>query len=57
MLTTEKDKNTKLEDRRNRGDMIETYKIPSGGYDADICEGLLELRGEERTRGHGRQIF
>ncbi len=42
--------------RRSRGDMVETFKIVSGVYDRDVCEGLFKMQGLE-TRGHRKKIF
>ncbi|XP_068229703.1 uncharacterized protein [Palaemon carinicauda] len=43
--------------RRARGDMLETFKILSGGYDPEVCQGLFMLRESDRTRGHSKSIF
>ena len=43
--------------RRLRGDLIEVYKIMSGKYDSDVCEGLIARRVEERSTGHPLKIF
>ncbi|XP_076043699.1 uncharacterized protein LOC143026809 [Oratosquilla oratoria] len=36
--------------RRARGDMLETFKLLSGGYDTEVCQGLFMLRDSDRTR-------
>ena len=43
--------------RRLRGDLIEVYKIMSGKYDSDACEGLIDRRVGERSTGHPHKIF
>ena len=43
--------------RRLRGDLIEVYKIMSGKYDAEVCEGLIVRREGERSTGHPHKIF
>ena len=43
--------------RRLRGDLIEVYKILSGKYDSDVCEGLIDRREGERSTGHPLKIF
>ena len=43
--------------RRLRGDLIEVYKIMSGKYDAEACEGLIVRREGERSTGHPHKIF
>ena len=42
--------------RRIRGDMIETFKIMTSKYDAEVCTGLFELN-KSSTRGHGLKIL
>ena len=46
--------------RRQRGDMIEVYKMLNGLYDEEAIPNL-ELRkdvvGERRNRGHSKQLF
>ena len=39
--------------RRNRGDMIEVYKMISGKYDSTVCD-FIKLRSDFTTRDHGR---
>ena len=41
--------------RRLRGDMIETYKLLAGLYDADV-ENILELSQNRTTRGHSLKL-
>ena len=43
--------------RRVRGDMIETFKILGGVYDASVCGELLEKQEDRRTRGHSKKLF
>ena len=43
--------------RRLRGGIIELYKILTGKYDPDVCEGFIDLRGESNTRGSSLKIF
>ncbi|XP_068213298.1 uncharacterized protein [Palaemon carinicauda] len=43
--------------RRARGDMLETFKILSGGYDPEVCQRLFMLRESDRTRGHSKRIY
>ena len=43
--------------RRLRGDLIEVYKIMSGKYDAEVCDGLIVRREGERSTGHPHKIF
>ena len=46
--------------RRLRGDLIETYKILTGKYDPEVCEGFIKLREEAQeagTRGNSLKIF
>ena len=43
--------------RRLRGDLIEVYKILTEKYDAEVCEGFIQLRNDDRTRGHTHKIF
>ena len=43
--------------RRLRGDLIEVYKIMSGKYDSDVCEGLIARRVGERSTGHPLNFF
>ena len=43
--------------RRLRGDLIEVYKIMTGKYDPDACEGLIVRREGERSTGHPHKIF
>lgn len=43
--------------RRMRGDMIETYKIVTGKYDEDVCEGIFLMRDGQGTRGHTKKIY
>jgi hypothetical protein len=45
-----------LKYRRYRGDMIETFKIPSGIYDKEVTDGMLELDENTRTRGHKKKL-
>ena len=42
--------------RRTRGDMIETYKMLSGGYDPDVNNLLIPV-SDTTTRGHNQKIF
>ena len=44
-----------LQYRRDRGDMIETYKILTAKYDNRVTEGLIQLNDRE-TRGHDLKI-
>ena len=44
-----------LKYRRNRGDMIETFKIMSGINDKEVTDGMLELDENTRTRGHEKK--
>ena len=41
--------------RRYRGDMIETFKILTGVYDANVMP-QLQLNSERRTRGHSLRL-
>ena len=41
--------------RRVRGDMIETYKILTGVYDAEVIPDLP--KGNTKTRGHNKKLF
>ena len=43
--------------RRLRGDLIEIYKILTGKYDPEVCEGFIELRRDNVTRGNPMKIF
>ena len=43
--------------RRLRGDLIEVYKIMTGKYDSEVCEGLIVRREDERSTGHPHKIF
>ena len=43
--------------RRLRGDLIEVYKIMTGKYDSEVCEGLIARREGERSTGHPHKIF
>ena len=43
-----------LQHRRRRGDVIEAYKILSGGYDID-AKLFFELNTEARTRGNSKK--
>jgi hypothetical protein len=36
--------------QRQRGDMIETFKIMLGIYDKEVTDGMLELDENTRTR-------
>ena len=51
---------TTLEKRRERGDMIQVFKILNG-LDKIITEGnflrLEEIRNRQRTRGHKMKLF
>eukprot|EP00061_Rhincodon_typus_P016457 g44685.t1 len=44
-----------VEFRRTRGDLIETYRIPSGLDTVDV-EKTFPLVGETRTRGHSLRV-
>ncbi len=37
--------------------MIEVYKIMSGIYDRELCEGIFERREEATTRGHNKKLY
>ena len=43
--------------RRLRGDLIEVFKIMTGKYDPEVCEGLIARREGERSTGHPHKIF
>ena len=43
--------------RRARGDLIETYKILTGGYDEECCKGILKLREESISRGNSLKLY
>ena len=43
--------------RRLRGDLIEVYKIMTGKYDPEVCEGLIVRREDDRSTGHPHKIF
>ena len=43
--------------RRLRGDLIEVYKIMTGKYDPEVCEGLIVRRKDDRSTGHPHKIF
>ena len=43
--------------RRLRGDLIEVFKIMTGKYDPEVCEGLIVRREGERSTGHPHKIF
>ena len=45
-----------LEERRNRADLIEVYKIFSGSTNLKP-EDLFELNSTQKTRGHTRKIY
>jgi hypothetical protein len=45
-----------LKYRRYRGDMIETFKIPSGIYDKEVTDGMLELDENTRTREYEKKL-
>ena len=42
---------------RLRGDLIEVYKIVTGKYDPEVCEGLIVRRDDDRSTGHLFRIF
>ena len=42
--------------RRHRGDMIEVFKILHDIYDSDVCEGILKLSDNKKTRGHSLKL-
>lgn len=49
-----------LDHRRDRGDMIETYKILTGKYDSSVSTGLFTLNNtvnDVNTRGNSLKIF
>ena len=43
--------------RRERGDMIECYKILHGVYDSKVSGGILKLHEGSRTRGHSFRLY
>ena len=43
--------------RRLRGDLIEVYKVMTGKYDPEVCEGLIVRREDDRSTGHPHKIF
>ena len=43
--------------RRLRGDLIEMYKIISGKYDPEVCEGFIDMRQDSNTRGNKYKVF
>ena len=43
--------------RRERGDMIEVFKIISGRYDEECSEGVLQQRQDYTSRGHSRKLY
>ena len=38
------------------GDMIEVFKILHHVYDSDVCEGILKLSDNKKTRGHSLKL-
>ena len=42
--------------RRHRGDMIEVFKILHHIYDSDVCEDILKLSDNNKTRGHSLKL-
>ena len=42
--------------RRHRGDMIDVFKILHHVYDSDVCEGILKLSDNKKTRGHSLKL-
>ena len=42
--------------RRHRGDMTEVFKILHHVYDSDVCEVILELSDNRKTRGHSLKL-
>ena len=42
--------------RRHRGDMTEVFKILHHIYDSDVCEGMLKLPDNKKTRGHSLNL-
>ena len=43
--------------RRLRGDLIEVFKVMTGKYDPEVCEGLIVRREDDRSTGHPHKIF
>ena len=47
---------TTLEERRRRGDLIETYKILTGKENID-CDKFFKFRDNANTRGNSMKIY
>ena len=45
-----------LKERRNRGDLIETYKILNNNYHVDINMDIFTPNSNEQLRGHTRKL-
>ena len=46
-----------LEERRNRADLIEVFRILSGESSSPVLESMFVVDGSHRTRGHSKKLI